>query len=342
MTEHQWKQLLALLEGADLGKVPCAFIIDSPWLPNWAGISRLAYMASEELWLRSNLKAIEEFPECWFLPGFWSEFGMCSEPSAFGTRLVLGENDFPFPEKILPDLEGVSSLAVPNPRTDGLLPLILKRLVLNEERLAQAGHPVRFAVSRGPLNIASFIAGTTEFLTSLKTEPDKARQLLEKITAFVGDWLELQRQELPTIDGILVLDDIVGFLGEEDFKEFALPHLTRLFKDSGVSVRFLHNDAPCVVSAPYLEACGVNLFNFGAQNSLQEIRELAGPGLTLMGNVPSVEVMANGTPQQVRQGVRDVLACLHSTRRVILSCAGGMPPEVSTENIRAFIDAAKV
>jgi uroporphyrinogen-III decarboxylase len=341
MKEDQWRKLLSLLGGEKLESVPCGFIIDSPWLPNWAGMSRLDYMACEQLWFQANLKANREFPECWFFPGFWSEFGMCSETSAFGVKLRFGENEFPFPEKILPDLEAVSSLPVPDPRTDGLLPLILKRLLVNREKIEAEGHTIRFAVSRGPLNIASFLAGTTEFLTSVKTEPERARLLLDKVTAFISDWLEVQRESLPTIDGLLILDDIVGFLGEEDFKEFALPYLKRLFKGSGAAVRFFHNDSPCLVSAPYLEECQINLFNFGVQNTLREVRELTGPRVTLMGNVPSVEVMAEGTPEAVRGSVKNILQSLQSTSRVILSCAGGMPPAVPTENIRAFLEAAR-
>jgi uroporphyrinogen-III decarboxylase len=341
MKNEHWKNLLAVIGGKETESVPCGFIIDSPWLPNWAGMSRLDYMASEQMWFQANLKANREFPECWFLPGFWSEFGMCSETSAFGVKLRFGENEFPFPEKILPDMEAVSSLTAPDPRSDGLLPLILKRLVVNRERIEAEGHTIRFAVSRGPLNIASFLAGTTEFLTAIKTEPDKVRLLLDKVTAFIHDWIEVQRESLPTIDGLLILDDIVGFLGEEDFRDFALPYLKKLFKGSGVSARFFHNDSPCLVSAPYLEECEINLFNFGMQNTLQEIRKRTGPRVTLMGNVPSVEVMAEGTPEDVKKNVRDILNTLQSNSRVVLSCAGGMPPDVPTENIRAFLEAAR-
>jgi hypothetical protein len=125
------------------------------------------------------------------------------------------------------------------------------------------------------------------------------------------------------------------------FKEFALPYLMKLFKGTGVAVRFFHNDSPCMVSAPYLADCQINLLNLGMQNTLQEIRERTGARVTLMGNVPSVEVMAEGTSEQVKESVRDTLASLESTNGVILSCAGGMPPGVPTENIRAFLEAAQ-
>ena len=34
-----------------------------------------------------------------FLPGFWSEYGMCTEPSAFGAKCVWYENAFPSVEQ---------------------------------------------------------------------------------------------------------------------------------------------------------------------------------------------------------------------------------------------------
>jgi len=95
MTDKQWATLLAIIGGETIAPLPVAFIIDSPWLPNWAGMTILEYYASEERWLETNFKAIREFPECIFLPGFWSEFGMCTEPSAFGAKSLFYENEFP-------------------------------------------------------------------------------------------------------------------------------------------------------------------------------------------------------------------------------------------------------
>jgi len=73
-----------MAEGRYTGCHPVGFIIDSPWLPGWFGISTLDYYSSDDLWLRANLKAVTDFPDVWFMPGFWSEYGMCTEPSVFG------------------------------------------------------------------------------------------------------------------------------------------------------------------------------------------------------------------------------------------------------------------
>lgn len=70
-----------------------------------------------------------------------------------------------------------------------------------------------------------------------------------------------------------MLDDIVGFVGDEECREFAVPYLIRIFKAFDARVRFFHNDAQGLVSTPYLEKIGVNLFNFSFEHSLVEIRE---------------------------------------------------------------------
>ena len=94
-----------MLNGRILAPLPMGFIIDSPWLPNWYGVTILDYLTNEEIWFNANLKAIETFPDCIFLLGFWPEFGMATEPSAFGCRCVFPEDDFPFAEARIKDVD---------------------------------------------------------------------------------------------------------------------------------------------------------------------------------------------------------------------------------------------
>ena len=338
MTDKQWEILLAVVNHEPLNRVPAGFIIDSPWLPNWAGMSILDYLSSETMWFEANMKAIERFPDVLFLPGFWAEYAMCTEPSAFGAKCMFYENEFPFAEKVLDDITKVDSLTKPNPHTDGLAPFVLKRLKHFESRIVEAGHSIRFAVARGPLNIASFFLGATEFLMAMRMYPEETHKLLDIITSYLEDWIKLQAETFPTIDGVLVLDDIVGFVGPEDSTEFAKPYLKRVFNAIDSKVRFFHNDAEGMVCASYLEEVGVNLFNFSHLHPIAEMKQAVGDNVALLGNIPPRDVLAQGTPDDVRKAVAEILSGLSDTRGIILSCGGGMPPDVSTENIEAFID----
>jgi uroporphyrinogen decarboxylase len=341
MNEQHWETLLRIINGERTKESPIGFIIDSPWLPGWHGSTILEYFTDPETWFAANIKSMKSFPEAIFLPGFWAEYGMCTEPSAFGTKLVWTENDFPHPVKLTCTVEAISSLARPNVKTDGLLPFVISRMRKYEERLKQNDCRYRFASSRGPLNIASFLFGTTDFMLALAITPDEAQKALTVITDFVIDWLTLQYDMFPDIEGVFLLDDIVGFLGQPDFETFVLPHMKRIYRAFNPKVSFFHNDASGIITAGYLEEMGVNLFNYSFNHSVTEMRKLAGESVTLLGNLPPRDVLALGTPADVEAGVKEMMSSVSDTRRVIWSCGGGMPPDASTENIRTFIKTVR-
>ncbi len=342
MTQQQWDALVAVVNGKRLDTPVCGFIADSPWLPGWTGkASILDYFSSEKVWLDTNFAAIRSFHDALFLPGFWSEYGMCTEPSAFGSRLVWHENELPFAEPIARGSEQALVLEKPDVRSAGLLPFALRRLVHARPAIEAHGHAIRFAVARGPLNIASFLMGTTEFLMAMQVDPAGTHAMLGVITAFLEDWIKLQAAAIPSIRGVLLLDDIVGFIGPDDVATFAMPYLKRVFGCIDSDVRFFHNDANGLSCAPQLAGAGINLFNFGFDHPIDEMRALVGPEVALLGNIPPRDVLAAGTPEEVRMCVVAMKQALGGDyTRVVFSCGGGLPPGVPTENLRAFLDEA--
>ncbi|MDR0230877.1 MAG: uroporphyrinogen decarboxylase family protein [Dysgonamonadaceae bacterium] len=341
MTDTQWKQLLSIIKGEPQTEIPAGFIIDCPWLPKWYGISLVDYFSNDELWLKANFAAIDAFPDVMFFPGFWSEYGMCTEPSAFGAKCTFWKNEFPFASKTIQTVEEIDNLEVPDPETDGLLPFMLNRLALAQPAIEAKGHKIRFSVSRGPLNIASFLMGTTEFMMAIVLEPERVHRLMRIITDFLKRWHEIQRQTFPSIDGIMMLDDIVGFISEEDFLEFGFPYIKEINDAANVNVKLFHNDADFRVSVKHYPAMGVNLYNPGIYMDVNEIKEEVNNGLTVLGSIPPRDVLAMASPEEVGKATSELLNGLKDTSRFILSCAGGMPPNVSTENLNALLQANK-
>jgi uroporphyrinogen-III decarboxylase len=341
MRNSSWNDLISLIEGKKLNYQPVGFIVDSPWIPGWYGISNIDYYSSDELWLKANLKMAATFPDAWFMPGFWSEYGMCTEPSAFGSRMIFLEKSLPHAEKILSGIEGADSLPQPNVKTDGLLPFMINRLKNNQEAIIKSDHQIRFAIARGPLNIASFLMGTTEFMMALALDAEGSHKLLKKITDFICDWLSWQKECFPSIEGVLILDDIIGFVGDAEFDEFVLPYFKKIFSATGAKARFLHNDAEGLITAKNLKQMGVNMFNFSFNHSMGEIRELAGPEVILVGNIPPRDVLAGGTPEQVDVAVKKAFSEVKDYNNIIWSVGGGMAPEVQNINVTSFINAVK-
>jgi uroporphyrinogen decarboxylase len=234
------------------------------------------------------------------------------------------------------DIDVLCALAQPDVRKDGLLPFVINRLKHARPAIEAMGHQIRFAVARGPLNIASFMFGTTELMMAMMTEPEKCRRLVDKITSFLIDWIGYQIEQFPTIDGILLLDDIIGFVGDAQCREFVVPYFKKIYGAFDAKVNFLHNDAPGLVSAPYLGDMGVNLFNFGFNHSIAEMQELTAGKVTLLGNIPPRDVLQLGSAEDVRKAAMDSLAGVEDLTRIVMSCGGGMPQETPSENIVAF------
>ncbi len=182
-----------------------------------------------------------------------------------------------------------------------MLPFVINRLRNHRQDIEKRGHEIKFAVSRGPFNIATFLMGTTEFLMATQLNPDRTQDFLKIITSFVVDWIAYQIEMFPTIDGILILDDIIGFVGENDFKEFMLPYLKDIFNSFDVKIKFLHNDAEGLVSAPYLPEIGINLFNYSFKHSFSEMKSLTKNKIVLLGNIPPRDTLAQGSVGEIEK-----------------------------------------
>ena len=246
----------------------------------------------------------------------------------------------PHAEKVLTDLCQVDSLSKPNVRTDGLLPFVINRLQRMQPRIEDMGHEIKFAIARGPLNIASFLLGTTELMMGMMTDEDRCHKLIGLVTDFLVDWIGYQIEKFPTIEGIFLLDDIIGFVGDQECKRYVVPYFKRIYGAFDAKVNLLHNDANGLVSAPYLGEMGVNLFNPSFEHSIGELKELTDNKVAILGNIPPRDVLAAGSTQDVANAVNDSVSGLKDLSRVMLSCGGGMPQDVSTENIQAFVNAA--
>ncbi len=338
MTQEQWQTLLCSIEGGISETPNIGFIIDSPWLPGWAGCSTMDYFGSNETWFDVNLKAIQAFSDAIFLPGFWSEYGEITEPSAFGCKLTWDPDNLPHAHKIIHTREDVTALIKPNVTTDGMLSLAINRLQTMEPKINQVGHQIKFAVSRGPFNIASFLMGASEFFTAMMLEPKDIHQLLRTITDFTRDWLICQKQCFPSIDGIMILDDLIGFVGQEQCSEFAVPYLKEIYSSFDANVKFFHNDAEGIIIGRELEDIGVNIYNFSFKHSMSEMRNACGDKVVLLGNIPPRDVLAAATCQEVKQAAKVMYESIEDKRRIIWSCGGGVPQGVSTDNLNAFIE----
>jgi uroporphyrinogen decarboxylase len=196
--------------------------------------------------------------------------------------------------------------------------------------------------ARGPLCTASFFRGVSQLMMDLIEEPEQAKKLLDVCTTLVIDWLKAQAGVIgDTVEGFLLLDDIVGFVGLDHYEEFAHPFLKRICDAFPADwVKIYHNDASVAACLERLPDAGFDVLNWSHNTPMTEAVARVGGRMALMGNVPPLDIGVRGTPEQVEQSARAVLrdAAGHPH---ILSVGGGVSPGMPAANIHAMAHALK-
>ncbi len=339
MRSDQWNTLVRTVRGERMEHPPVALIVDTPWIPPFLGMSTVDYIGLPDLWLQANLTVERQFPDVIFLPGFWVEPGMASEPSGFGCKIAFSDDQPPSVHAIASDISETDGLEMPNPRRDGLMPLVLAQYKHAAPRLRAEGMDVRIVAARGPLAVASHLLGLTSFLIGLKTEPALTHRLLKVTMQLSKDWLSAQAETLPHVDGFMVLDDVIGFLSRADYLEFAHPYLRDLFSIPA-TVKILHNDTDSPVCYEFIKDIGANVFNFTHLQSISSVRARVGDNVCLMGNVAPRDVLAKGDPGAVDLHARGCLTENAGNPAFLLSAGGGVSTGTPAENILALVRAA--
>lgn len=336
-----WNRLLtaARLETPD--QVPVALIVDSPWLPGYAGIDTRDYFLFPEQWLKINLELLDRFPDAAWIPGFWVEYGMAAEPTAFGCKVRFYPDRPPSIEPLVTDLAFWAQAAPVNPAEDGLMPLALRLYEQMDRRLEAEGLGIHMVAARGPLTTASWLTGITPLMEGLVSQPELAGVVLETVTTSLIRWLEAQLETLRQPQGILLLDDLVGMVSRRTYQALVEPHLKRIFAHFSGMLRIYHNDTPCPHLLESLSQAGFDVFNFSHLTDIALVKEKMGGRAALMGNVAPLDLGVRGTPQQVFAAATHCLDKAAPGGGMILSFGGGVSPGTLPENIDALLQAAK-
>ena len=322
-------------------EVPVALIVDSPWLPGWAGIDTRDYFLYPEKWLEINQSLLTRFPGAAWIPGYWVEFGMAAEPSAFGAKVRFYTDRPPAIEPLITDLNFWSKVNPVNPMEDGFMPLALRLYQQMDKRLSAEGTPIRMVAARGPLAVASWLVGITPLMEGLVMQPDETGKLLDTVTTSLISWLHAQLDCLSQPEGILLLDDLVGMVSPRTYKSQVEAHLKRIFAAFEGLIRIYHNDTPCPRLLEPLAGAGFDVFNFSHETDITFVKEKMGHRVALMGNVAPLDLGVRGTPEEVYAIAMDCLEKAAPGGGMILSFGGGISPETKPENIDALLQAAR-
>lgn len=343
MRPDQWQLFKAAAKRrSPRGPVPLALIVDSPWIPGHAGVGHWDYFFDMDTWFHANVKVIRDFPDVIWFPSWWSEVGMGAEPSALGPRLRFYRNRVPDVEPLPFPMDELDRLTLPDPRTDGFMPLCLYRYEKLKPRIFEAGYTIPMVSARGPLTIASFFRGVTELMTDLIDYPERTLKLFDMTTDLAIGWLKAQIEAIgPSVEGILILDDLAGFVGRRHYEQFAHPFLKRICDAFPADwVKVLHNDASVTACLDLLPDAGFDVINWGLDMSVAQAAAKLNGRMCLMGNVAPLALGVRGTPREVYDAARKALSDA-GDHPLILSFGGATTMGTPADNVRAMEQAIR-
>lgn len=172
MTDKQWQTLLAVIDGevavASRGIYHRQFVAARMGRHHYTAVLFLG-----KTLVRSQHEGHRGFPGGDVSSRFLVGIRMCTEPSAFGAKTIWTRHAFPHADRVIGDLGGNwPTLREPNPKPTACS-FVIQRLLNYQPEIERAGHEIRFAIARGPFNIASFLMGTTELMMGMMMDPDR-------------------------------------------------------------------------------------------------------------------------------------------------------------------------
>jgi hypothetical protein len=175
-------------------------------------------------------------------------FGTGPLATAFGSRMVVREDEQPFFEPAVHSPAEVLGLRKPNLRRDGICPLILERTDYYNE--ATAGQvPLEVCDTAGPWSIATQIWHYEDMLQAIVTAPEAVHYLLDLVTDCMIEWTDIQISRMArwctsyaTLPwpwhprGFYMGDDTMVAVSPKTWEAFFLPYNNRISRAFGGAI----------------------------------------------------------------------------------------------------------
>jgi uroporphyrinogen decarboxylase len=267
----------------------------------------------------------------------------------FGCVSELPDDETPHLAK--PPLEHISDvydLRVPDPHTDGRMPVFLA--ATRQVRAAVGDEVALRTPGTGPFALASYFVGTQEFLIEVGmanaglegSDPEAIHHALDlaadALIAFGKACVDAGSDLLHCGDSLASCDVI----SPADYERWAFPYerkVIQAWKEYGAKT-LLHicGDASKVLHL-YAET-GADVIEVDHKVDLAYALDVVGDRSCVIGNVDPVTVLLQGTPEHVR---RSADACLEigAGGGYLLGSGCVVPRLTPLENVRAMVDAAR-
>lgn len=272
----------------------------------------------------------------------------------FGVILDFPDDALPVVRKpAITSLDEVCKLKVPNPLTEGRMPVYLEAIGALAKELGDSV-AIR-SPGTGPFSLASHLLGLENFLVELALahrEPDGTRaghlrKLLEITTEtlinFARAALDAGAHIVQAGDSLASIDVI----SPQMYETWAYPYEKVFFEEIGKhaakyeGMTLLHICGDTTKALPLMAQTGADILELDYKVDLGTARNLVGDSVCLMGNLDPSAVLLQGTPGIVYE---EAVKCIENAGLpggFILGSGCEVAVDTPLENMQAMVRAAR-
>jgi len=255
------------------------------------------------------------------------------EAEAFGAKINFPENEVPSViGNTVSGREPVENLQVPC-LTSGRIPQFI---LANQLTACYLKEKPFFGGTIGPFSLAGRLYDISEFMLACYCEPEVARLLLDKCTAFLKAYcIELKKQG---INGVIIAEPAAGLLSNESCSEFSSRYVKSIVEtvqdDSFMVV--LHNCGNTGHCTAAMLETGAWGYHFGNKIDMVQVLNDCPQDVLVMGNLDPVAVFKAATPEELKRTELELLNATSLYPNFVLSSGCDVPPHTPHQNIKMF------
>ena len=326
--------------GEEVDRIPLSLSVGETMAPEF-GYTVGEYRRSVEVRCRMREQVLEQLG---LQAGMGVRMGLKGIGEALGTVVKYPENDLDIVQQaVLRDYDQLPSLKL-DPDHNPFLQGKLAEIRAIKARLG-ADFPVSTAVA-GPISTALAIREAGLVMRDMIRAPEQLHQLLAFGVACSVAWVELVTREFgPVSVGIAEPGASSSLISLRQFRTFCKPHLKTLIEE----IQRVTGRKPglhiCGRSQPIWEDLldvGVTSFSVDNCEDLTQLKQAMGDRAAISGNVPPVEVMRDGSIDDVIHSVQQCLCkASDSPMGYTLDVGCQIPIGTPLRNLKAYLYAAR-
>ena len=320
-------------------QVPVFLHSTGPFIAGHTDVALYDYFHSPDLMFRAQNYMYQRFSG--MIP-YMPDLGSAPEAAGIGAPIKFTDDGVPWVEECVETEADLEELTLPDVENAGYMTHMLQNYRYMRNRV-DFDIPVYFYSVMSPWAIAALLRGVSNLMTDIISNPAFVHKLVRKCTELEIMWLKTMQSEVPPkyFDRILLNDDIASFVGLEQFREFILPAYQEVYGAFPNCQRWYHNDGNSTAILEGIAEAGIQCFHFGYQVDPVHIKKTIGDRVCLMGSIPPLQVLREGTPRDVEEAVKSIINLIGTDGGLIVAAGGYISEGTPLTNIDAMIRACE-